>query len=241
MHRSGTSCLAGSLQAQGVVLGEVFTQNPHNLKGNRENEKLMLLQEKVLAENGGSWHEPPLSVDWSKENFNQLCKLFTEYASAPIFGFKDPRTLITFSGIKKCLPLIKLAGTFRNPYSVAKSLEKRNPGMATQEQWLDLWNIYNLILLDIWNENPFPIIDFDTDDETYKKSLSKLYSKLDLSSQTHQSKIKKEFNINDRNSAPRQQHNIFFDSALRSCVSSNKIALPAHIRSTYEILQKICI
>jgi len=37
MHRSGTSCLAGSLQELGLYLGEVYDQNPHNPRGNREN------------------------------------------------------------------------------------------------------------------------------------------------------------------------------------------------------------
>lgn len=36
MHRSGTSCLAGSLQEAGLYLGEVNTAAPHNAKGNRE-------------------------------------------------------------------------------------------------------------------------------------------------------------------------------------------------------------
>ena len=49
MHRSGTSCLAGSLQQQGVYLGEVHEWNPHNLKGNRENPHIMALNEGLLG------------------------------------------------------------------------------------------------------------------------------------------------------------------------------------------------
>ena len=37
MHRSGTSCLTGIMQALGVHLGEVFTESTWNKKGNREN------------------------------------------------------------------------------------------------------------------------------------------------------------------------------------------------------------
>ena len=36
MHRSGTSCLAGSLEQQGLFLGETNTRGPFNLRGNRE-------------------------------------------------------------------------------------------------------------------------------------------------------------------------------------------------------------
>ena len=41
MHRSGTSCLAGSLQQAGLELGDVFTSNPFNKKGNREHRDVM--------------------------------------------------------------------------------------------------------------------------------------------------------------------------------------------------------
>jgi len=37
MHRSGTSCLAGCLQAAGLISGEVNIQAMYNAKGNREN------------------------------------------------------------------------------------------------------------------------------------------------------------------------------------------------------------
>ena len=35
MHRSGTSCLTGIMQRMGIELGEVFTENEFNKKGNR--------------------------------------------------------------------------------------------------------------------------------------------------------------------------------------------------------------
>ncbi len=38
MHRSGTSCLAGSLQQGGMYLGDVYEHSPHNIKGNRGNQ-----------------------------------------------------------------------------------------------------------------------------------------------------------------------------------------------------------
>ena len=63
MHRSGTSCLAGSLQASDLELGEVFTANPHNKKGNRESERVMALHESLLEMNSASWDQPKV-VEW---------------------------------------------------------------------------------------------------------------------------------------------------------------------------------
>ena len=59
MHRSGTSCLAGSLQKRGVFLGQVHEVNPHNRKGNRENQRLVDLNTKILQYNHADWDRPP--------------------------------------------------------------------------------------------------------------------------------------------------------------------------------------
>ena len=54
MHRSGTSCLAGSLEQQGLFLGEVNTSAPWNRRGNRERFDVMNLQGDILEASGGS-------------------------------------------------------------------------------------------------------------------------------------------------------------------------------------------
>ena len=59
MHRSGTSCLAGSLQEAGLYLGEVNTTAPHNAKGNRESRTIVALHDGLLQANGGAWDAPP--------------------------------------------------------------------------------------------------------------------------------------------------------------------------------------
>ena len=51
MHRSGTSCLTGSLQEAGLELGEHHTWNPYNRKGNRENQDFVDLHDAILAAN----------------------------------------------------------------------------------------------------------------------------------------------------------------------------------------------
>src|SRR5205085_1596864 len=67
MHRSGTSCLAGTLEEAGLYLGEVIRKSPFNPKGNRENPLIMALHEELLSANSGSWDDPPREVVWSDE------------------------------------------------------------------------------------------------------------------------------------------------------------------------------
>jgi hypothetical protein len=98
MHRSGTSCLTGSLQEAGLYLGAINESAPNNAKGNRENLAIMDLQNEVLAASGGAWDRPPDAVVWSAEHKARRDALIATYPADRIWGFKDPRTLLTLEG-----------------------------------------------------------------------------------------------------------------------------------------------
>ena len=73
MHRSGTSCLTGLLEDSGVYLGNVSKKNPHNLKGNQENLRIIHLHDAVLSDNGATWDNPPTSnAVWNAEKKKEL-------------------------------------------------------------------------------------------------------------------------------------------------------------------------
>ena len=171
MHRSGTSCLAGSLQQHGVYLGKVFEQNPHNKKGNRENADIMKLNNDLLEANGGSWDQPPLEIHWDKEHEKSrdtIIEGFLEKKSV-FWGFKDPRNLLTFEfwmdGLRNLN--VNVVGSYRNPLLVAKSLNTRNK--MSMDQGLLLWEIYNKKLIDLYETNIFPIVSFDVGVEEYHR------------------------------------------------------------------------
>ena len=67
MHRSGTSCLTGTIEQCGVALGEVFTENPYNKKGNRESAQIQALNNDVLETNGGAWDRPVAVTKWTDQ------------------------------------------------------------------------------------------------------------------------------------------------------------------------------
>lgn len=167
MHRSGTSCLAGSLQQMGLFLGNVSEENPHNRKGNRENSLIMELNDKVLSENNGSWDNPPSEIKWSSQLIEDREIIIGDYKKfgKENWGFKDPRTLITLPFWLDGFEHYRFIGTFRNPNSVARSLYKRN-GIPF-EKAIELWEIYNKQLLDLYNLNPFPIVSFDVSKDEY--------------------------------------------------------------------------
>ena len=178
MHRSGTSCLAGTLQEAGLHLGEVITEAPHNAKGNRENRRIMDLQEELLVHSGGSWDEPPAKLAWSDEHRQRRDDIIRSYGDAPVWGFKDPRTLVTLDFWREALPRISFVGTFRHPLLVAESLGRRNGGSV--DRWLALWRAYNDRLVALHASEPFPIVRFDTEADAYRKSLNEVLAELGL-------------------------------------------------------------
>lgn len=178
MHRSGTSCLAGTLEEAGLFLGRVSRQNPHNLKGNRENPRIMALHDDLLAANGGSWDDPPETVVWPDRLRAERDSIIGEYAGLPLWGFKDPRTLFTLEGWREALPGLCFVGTYRDPGAVARSLEARNRfPLATS---LALWVRYNRRLLACQDRFGFPLVSFDLDGETYRAKVSRLIAGLGL-------------------------------------------------------------
>lgn len=180
MHRSGTSCLTGSLQEAGLDLGEHSTWNPHNQKGNRENGAIMVLNEAILEASGGSWNHPPARVNWLAEHRRRAAEIIAGNADKPAWGFKDPRTLITFEGWSELLPDAQLIGIFRNPRAVAESLLNRSQAIADQAHAYRLWNTYNRRLLQLHRQYRFPILDFDWDEETFHRKLNRVHRTLDL-------------------------------------------------------------
>lgn len=169
MHRSGTSSLAGSLQQRGLFLGDVYESRPHNRKGNRENQRIMDLNDTVLRCSGGAWDQPPGSVRWDEGCVAARDSIVDDLARGAgdrAWGFKDPRTLLTLPFWRERLPQARMLGTFRHPAQVARSLRKRDPSMAASAAF-SLWHAYNRRLLALHEASPFPLANFDADPAGY--------------------------------------------------------------------------
>jgi hypothetical protein len=159
MHRSGTSALTGSLEQHGLFLGRVSTRDRHNPKGNREILEIRRLNEDVLRSSAGSWDAPPRAVAWNEDHETRARSLIAEHAGRPVWGFKDPRTLLTLDGWLALVPDLERIGVFRHPLAVARSLERRN-GMSTDAA-VALWQAYNEVLLKELRRRTFPVLCFD--------------------------------------------------------------------------------
>ena len=217
MHRSGTSCLTGTLQEAGLSLGECHTWNKHNEKGNRENQKFVDLHDAILEANGGAWDSPPARVIWSAEHIAVAKALLAEHAGESSFGFKDPRALLVLDGWKKLFPAIEFVGIYRHPNAVAKSLEKRSS--KSREESLKLWYAYNRVLYQEYKNIPFPILSFDDDETVLDEKIFRAAREMGL---VHQSGDEK-----------------FYTADLRHNDGVGGPSLPWRVRRLYNKLKKV--
>lgn len=218
MHRSGTSCVTGSLQNYGLYLGEHSTWNRHNTRGNRENQSIVDLNDAILAANGGDWLHPPAEVVWQPEHTERARDILSEYADQALFGFKDPRTLITLDGWKAILgDRLSFIGTFRNPESVVKSILVRDHNTA-EEAW-NAWRAYNLALLQRHTAQRFPLLCFDWPQEKFESRLVRAARRMGLEQQSDES---------------------FYSSELRHHDPMDVNGLSAEDRALYTKLSKRC-
>jgi hypothetical protein len=182
MHRSGTSALIGSLQRHGLFLGAHNTANKYNPRGNRENRPVLRLNEGVLLHSGGSWDAPPAAVRWSDAHFDRAREILAEYAGRPLWGFKDPRTLLTFEGWQALVPDLELVGVFRHPARVARSLASR-PELPVADP-VGVWRRYNERLLELHRRRPFPLLSFDDDTDALERNLDRVAGMMGLAARS---------------------------------------------------------
>lgn len=182
MHRSGTSCLAGTLESRGLYLGNVQTYSPFNKKGNRENPIIFNFQESIFNKVDSSWYDPPTEkVPVTAKISEQYLEIISEFKGKDYWGFKDPRTVFT---LDLWLPLLSdyeiyLIASFRHPLAVGASLEKRNN--FSIEKGVDLWKRYNQKLIHISDSLPINFIDFNQPGEAYQKRIAVFCEKMGLS------------------------------------------------------------
>ena len=164
MHRSGTSWLAGSLEARGLPLGEVNEASPFNAKGNRENPRMQALHAQVFADSGGSWVRPPARAVWTDATRAELRAVVADMDERfERWGFKDPRSVFVLDGWRAELgDALGRIGVFRHPDAVIASLVDRGKLSVDRRQARRMWLDYNTALVAEHRREPFPILAFDT-------------------------------------------------------------------------------
>ena len=170
MHRSGTSALTGLLQLLGVDLGsDLMAPQADNEKGFFENNKVVKLNERILAALGSDWDDlRPLPAGWwEREDIrafqDEMAGVLTgEFGQAGLFAIKDPRLcrlMPIWTGVldRLGLPFSSII-MMRNPAEINLSLEKRD-GFSRLKSSL-LWAQHVLSAERYSRDHPRVFIDF---------------------------------------------------------------------------------
>lgn len=187
MHRSGTSCLAGCLEAAGLYLGTVNTAAPFNKKGNREPEHIRDLHDALLQQNGASWNAPPAGpLDWTKDLLEALKHRTADLATEPQWGVKDPRSAFCLKGWQS-LYEPRYVVSYRHPSAVVSSLVRRSISWKRPMDRADayaLWAAYNKRILDEVRGADTPFIRFGVERADYAEQLKRICEYLGLNFET---------------------------------------------------------
>lgn len=169
MHRSGTSCLAGMLEAAGVAAAGPAVRNWDNARGHFEALALVRLNEAVLATSGGHWLAPAAEVKWTPEQAEERERLLGQSIAGLPALLKDPRSLLCLPFWRASPTLFRVLGIVRHPLAVARSLAAwRAIPLA---EGLALWTAHARLLLADQAAHGYPLLDFERTKEEFVAAL----------------------------------------------------------------------
>jgi hypothetical protein len=147
-HRSGTSMTAHILSVLGVTMGDdagkgmLIGNAVENQKGYWEDEDFLDLSSRLMTRAGGGWDNPPstdrlMNVLKSKESVEPMIEdLLAKKIERghPRWGWKDPRTVITWPLYAPYLPNARIVRLHRKPEAAVNSLlHRERNNMAVQK------------------------------------------------------------------------------------------------------------
>lgn len=195
MHRSGTSCIMRIFNLLGVSIGNnLISPQEDNPEGFWEDWYLVQINRQILKNSKGSWDKPPEKIKLSLKNKLDILSFINNQDRSKIFGFKDPRMLLTWNAWKPFLKNYTIVSVFRHPSSVSQSLYVRNK--IDNEYANYLWEIYNKKLIKINENENMTFINFDNN-SSFERKIKKVSLSLGLN---YDDKALNFYNPSNRNS-----------------------------------------
>lgn len=168
MHRSGTSLTARMLGECGVFLGpadKLAPPRPDNPDGFFEHIDVVAINDKLLEACDSGWDIPtslpsgwqstPLATRYRNDATGVLAELRAGAATGP-WGWKDPRTCLTWPFWKDLLADCAVVVCLRNPIDVALSLHARGSHSLTAA--FRLWATYYRGALALLESSPNSVV-----------------------------------------------------------------------------------
>ncbi|MBD3179921.1 MAG: hypothetical protein GF417_10140 [Candidatus Latescibacteria bacterium] len=178
MHKSGTTLLSRMLHESGINMCEDPTRISSYDAGNKYERLEFLIYNTAMLDIRISTFSSDivetandLSISRHPRTLAGLLETRIEELSSehPAWGFKDPRTCMTYRAWREHLPPHRVLVSFRNPYEVAAHLTRsvRNIRMLKRigrtAGGLNSWYLHNRNILEYYRENgsDFFFIDYN--------------------------------------------------------------------------------
>ena len=168
MHRSGTSAIAGVLQALGFHFGDSDQAIPvtdANPKGYWERQDVISVNDAILEQVGCQWdrlhayHPEAIEAYSNPEIEGQIRDILAHIARPPAGFLKDPRLCLTLPVWERVAEPSAVLWVIRNPLAVARSLEAR--GDCSLPTGLAMWELYNRAVSTLLGRRTRIVVDFD--------------------------------------------------------------------------------
>lgn len=191
MHRSGTSALTRVVNLLGVELGTDLMEavEGNNERGFWEHQGVVDRHDRLLADFGMRWDDPrAMPANWLDHPATRAARtdlesiLDAEFATAPLWGVKDPRmcrllplwrSMLEDRGVR-----VKVLHMLRHPLEIARSLERRD-GMP-RGRGLMLWLRHQIEALEFSEGTPQSWASFDRLMSTWRAEMDRVDGDLDL-------------------------------------------------------------
>ncbi|WP_291323738.1 sulfotransferase [Desulfonatronospira sp.] len=156
MHKSGTTLVSRLLMDAGVHMGDFDLNRDYDSGNQLEREETRLINKKILG-CGDAFSleiQAPLKPSFfSEEVLGEGSKLAASLQRKhPVWGFKDPRTCLTYTYWEKILPVHRLIMVYRHPEEVISHyFRKRFSPTAIPKisKAFQCWTLYNQNMLDV--------------------------------------------------------------------------------------------
>lgn len=185
MHKSGTTLVSDILHRSGIQMVEVRSSEGYDQGNKMERQATRLLNMEMLGQGAEESLrlirplDPGSVTDRHRERAEQLCEEASRAATGDDWGFKDPRTLLTYPLWKDSIAAPRLIGIFRDPVEVFQHYLRRagrrwiSRDPAYLPDALLAWCVYNRKLLDLAKAEPEMILLDYTDllsaDEPFRR------------------------------------------------------------------------
>ena len=75
--------------------------------------EIMTLHNDLLERHNGAWDKPVRNMQWDPVHRALQTAIIRAFKDIPLWGFKDPRTLLTTDMWLKAIPELELVGIYR--------------------------------------------------------------------------------------------------------------------------------